>query len=370
MPSFSMSNKIYAAIGLMSGTSLDGIDAAMLKTDGKGRVEPIAHTTIPYTEKMKSKIRDCFGKTNLRDPDVVEAERQMTFQHAEAVASLLRKTQMLSSEVDLIGFHGQTIFHDPANKKTVQIGDGDLLAQETNISVVNDFRSADVQAGGQGAPFLPLYHWARVKVSETKFPVAILNLGGVANVTWIGENQTDIIAFDTGPGNALIDDFIYARTGKPFDEDGEIASSGKVNQGVLDGWMSQPFFSLPVPKSLDRNAWNISQVKEMSTEEGAATLTAFTVDSIKAAEKFLPEAPKYWYVAGGGRHNTSIMNGLKANLSGVIQKVDDLGWSGDALEAEGFAYLAVRSVEGLPLSLPTTTGVPTPQTGGVLHKAA
>lgn len=364
-----MSNKIYTAIGLMSGTSLDGIDAAMIKTDGQGIVEPIAHTTIPYTEKMKSKIRGCFGKVDVRDPDVKEAERQMTFQHAEAVASLLRKTKMLSSEVDLIGFHGQTIFHDPENGKTVQIGDGDLLAQETHINVVNDFRSADVLAGGQGAPFLPLYHWARVKVTETVFPVAILNLGGVANITWIGENQTDIVAFDTGPGNALIDDFVHQRTGKDYDEGGELAALGKVNQDLLDSWMALPYFTQAVPKSLDRNAWDVSKVYNLETADGTATLTAFTVQSIKTAENFLPELPKSWYIAGGGRHNDAIMKGLRSVLSGDIKKVDDLGWSGDALEAEGFAYLAVRSAEGKPLSLPTTTGVPAPQTGGVFTRS-
>lgn len=206
--------KIYTVIGLMSGTSLDGVDAALIRTDGQGFVETLAYTTLPYTEKIKSKIRACLGKTDKADSDVAETERLMTFQHVEAVEALLRKTDFLASEIDLIGFHGQTIFHDPANKKTVQIGDGDLLASETCINVVNDFRTADVKAGGQGAPFLPLYHWARIKLSKAELPVAIINLGGVANITWIGPQDTDIVAFDTGPGNALIDDFIFQRTGE------------------------------------------------------------------------------------------------------------------------------------------------------------
>lgn len=365
-----MEDKIYTVIGLMSGTSLDGVDAALIRTDGQGYVETIGHTTLPYTEKIKMKIRSCFGKLDKNDPDVAEVERLMTFQHVEAVSALLRKTDMLASEIDLIGFHGQTIFHDPHNHRTLQIGDGDLLAMETSIDVVNDFRSADVLAGGQGAPFLPLYHWARVKLSAMELPVAILNLGGVANVTWIGRDEADIVAFDTGPGNALIDDFVHQRTGQDYDTDGALAAQGKVNRDVLDSWMALPYFALPVPKSLDRNVWDVSAVDYMDTPDGAATLAAFTVESVSASERFLPEKPKCWYVGGGGRHNKFLMDQLKTSLHSPVKSVDDLGWSGDALEAEGFAYLAVRSVEGQPLSLPSTTGVPKPQTGGVLHQAA
>lgn len=366
-----MSNsKIYTVIGLMSGTSLDGVDAALIKTDGINIVEPIGQTTLPYPENLKQKMRECLGKDDLNDPDVVEVERLVTFHHAQAVKDILEQEQISASQIDLIGFHGQTIFHDPDNQITLQIGDGDLLAHETGINVVNDFRSADVKAGGQGAPFLPLYHRARVKLSGADLPVVILNLGGVSNITWIGQGDDDIVAFDTGPGNALIDDFVFERTGDAFDVDGRLASYGRVHRDIVNQWMELPFFDLPVPKSLDRNVWDVSAVQALDTTDGVATLTAFTVESIRAAKRFLPDMPNCWYVAGGGRHNKAIMQGLADSLMSPVKSVDDLGWNGDALEAEGFAYLAVRSVKRKPLSLPSTTGVPEPVTGGVLHEVA
>lgn len=363
-------SKVYTVIGLMSGTSFDGVDAALMKTNGQGFTEVMQAHSIPYNDKIKQKIRGCLGKSNLQDPDVQETARQLTFVHAEVVDALLTKSGLKAADVDVIGFHGQTIFHDPEKKKTVQIGDGELLAKKTGISVVNDFRSADVAAGGQGAPFLPLYHWAKMNRYKGEYPIAVLNIGGVSNVTWIGEDASDILAFDTGPGNALIDDFIFAKTGKHFDEDGKIAASGMINDKLLQTWLVQKYFTLPVPKSLDRDAWDVSGVDLLSSKDGAATLTAFTVQSIALSQKYMKQAPKAWFVAGGGRHNKTIMDGLQKALQGDVKSVDELGWNGDTLEAEGFAYLAVRSLLGLPLSLPSTTGVPKPVTGGVLHKAA
>lgn len=354
----------------MSGTSFDGVDAALMKTNGQDFTEVIDAHSITYDDKIKQKIRSCLGKSDFQDPDVRETARQLTFAHADVVEALLDKNDMKPEDVDVIGFHGQTIFHDPAKKKTVQIGDGELLAKKTGISVVNDFRSADVAAGGQGAPFLPLYHWAKMNRYDGEYPIAVLNIGGVSNVTWIGKEASDILAFDTGPGNALIDDFIFEKTGEQFDKNGDLAAQGMVNDKLLQRWIYQKYFTLPVPKSLDRDAWDVSDVDLLSPKDGAATLTAFTVQSIALSQKHMSEAPKAWFVAGGGRHNKTIMAGLQKALSGDVKSVDELGWNGDTLEAEGFAYLAVRSLLGLPLSLPTTTGVPKPITGGVLHKAA
>jgi anhydro-N-acetylmuramic acid kinase len=360
--------KVYTVIGLMSGTSLDGVDAALVRTDGFSFVESIDFVTMPYEKNFKDKIRQCFGSHNKKNSDIIEVERQLTFSHKNAVDAVLKKSGFQSEDIDLIGFHGQTISHDPAHKFTWQIGDGALLAKQTAIDVVCDFRSNDVANGGQGAPLLPLYHFAKAFASDVEFPVVILNIGGVANITWIGPGETQILAFDTGPGNALIDDFVFQKTGKPYDNEGELAKSGRVNTSILQSWMGAPYFSMPYPKSLDRNAWDLSLLQFLETEDGAATLSSFTVASIKKAADLLPEAPKLWLVSGGGRKNNFIMESLQKELPVTVNPVEVIGWNGDALEAEGFAYLAVRSHLNLPISLPSTTGVVKPVTGGVFHQ--
>ena len=201
-------------------------------------------------------------------------------------------------------------------------------------------------------------------------PIAVLNIGGVSNVTFIGENEDDLIAFDTGPGNALMDDYIFTKTGATFDEGGALAAKGQVDQAIVDRLMALPYFAMPLPKSLDRNSWDVSDVSYLKDEDALATLAQFTEESIVMAEKLLPETPKLWMVPGGGRHNVHLMKQLSAALQGDVKNIDEFGWNGDSVEAEGFAYLAVRSLRGLPLSLPGTTGVPKPQTGGVLHRSA
>ena len=349
--------KIYKVIGLMSGTSLDGVDVALLHTDGEGHIERKAFLSVPYDDALRAKIRACFGKTAAQ---AQEAERALTEFHAEAISKL----SVPLKDIDLIGFHGQTIFHAPEKGITCQIGDGALLASMTGIKVVNDFRTADVKAGGQGAPLVPVYHQAlAVKLDK---PVVFLNIGGVANVTYVGANG-ELIAFDTGPGNALIDDWMLRKTGHKFDEAGKIALSGKVNEMVLWQLLSHPFFSAPVPKSLDRDAFVSRIYENLSTEDGAATLAAFTVQSIVKAGLYFPVPPLRWIVAGGGRHNKFLMQQLQKNIKAPVVPIEDLGLNGDATEAEAFAYLAVRSVRGLPLSFPMTTGVPQPMTGGKLH---
>lgn len=366
--------KVYRAIGLMSGTSADGVDAALIETDGQGLVKSLETLSLPYDDRVREKIRKCFGLRDAEHPDAAEAERVVTLRHAAAVVELMAKARLEDGDVDIIGFHGQTVTHIPEEKLTWQLGDGKTLAQQLRIDVVNDFRKADVEAGGQGAPFLPLYHQARVKadgiLEKTGGPVAILNIGGVSNVTWIGEGEDEIIAFDTGPGNALMDDYIFTKTKQAFDENGALAAKGEVHQDIVDSWMALPYFARPLPKSLDRNDWDVSAIEYLSTEDALATLAQFTVDAIVMAEHLLPQKPKLWMVTGGGRRNATLMSRLSEGLSGQIKNIDSFGWDGDALEAEGFAYLAVRSLLGLPLSLPTTTGVPEPITGGVLNKAA
>jgi len=348
-------------IGLMSGTSLDGIDAALLVTDGVDVVEPGAFLTIPYRKAFRDRLRGVLGGKG----DVAGVEADLTDLHAAAVDSLLRVADLTRDQVDLIGFHGHTILHDPANRRTWQIGDGARLAALTGIPVVNDFRSADVAAGGQGAPFVPLYHQALATGLER--PLAVLNQGGVGNVTWLGHDPLDILAFDTGPANALVDDWVLAGAGLDYDSGGLIAARGTVDEGRIQALLAHPYFSAPPPKSLDRDEWSARIADGLSLEDGAATLTALTAATVAASLPHLPEAPRRWLVTGGGRHNDTLMSMLNRRLGAPVSPVEAVGWNGDALEAQAFAYLAVRSRLGLPLSVPGSTGVPTPLTGGRFH---
>jgi anhydro-N-acetylmuramic acid kinase len=351
-----MAEKIYTVIGLMSGTSLDGVDIACIKTDGHSFAESIDNAFYPYDEKLRQTVKQSFGLSDRNDRHVITAEKLITDAHIHAVKDF-------AQPADLIGFHGQTIFHDPANKLTLQIGDGEALAKATGTDVIYDFRSADVAAGGQGAPLLPLYHQVLAKSAKVELPCAILNIGGVANITYVGKDN-ELIAFDTGPGNALIDDWMLEKTGKPYDADGVAAFSGKANDDILHQLLDHVYFKMPVPKSLDRDAFSRKAINELSIENGAATLAMFTVESIVKSFDHLPEKPHALYVTGGGSKNKFIMQILHEKLSVPVLFVEELGWNGDAMEAEGFAYLAVRSRLGLPISLPTTTSCPVPMTGG------
>ncbi|HAH08739.1 MAG TPA: anhydro-N-acetylmuramic acid kinase [Alphaproteobacteria bacterium] len=369
----SVANGIWS-LGLMSGTSLDGIDAALLRTDGERVLERGPAIGIPYTADVQSRLRVMLDQAQslpLAGPlpsAFAEIEAELTHLHAKAVRALLQRAQLTPSDVSAIGFHGQTILHRPGARQTLQLGLGALLAAETGIDVVSDFRSADVRAGGQGAPLVPLYHQALVRAAMPGATTAILNIGGVANVTWIGPDGL-IIAGDTGPGNALIDDWARKHTGRAVDEDGRLAAAGRIEQARLDRGLAHPWFVKPLPKSLDRLDFSGTFVDGLSPEDGAATLTAFTAAAVRKVLEHLPHRPDQWIVCGGGRHNPELMRNLARELGNTVINADDLGWRGDALEAEAFAFLAVRSLRGLPLSLPTTTGAPRAMTGGVLHLA-
>ena len=350
-------------IGLMSGTSLDGVDAAYLETDGEtiARIGP--RLTLPYDPKLRRALRALLDRAESlseTDPELLDAVRRITDRHAEAV-------EALGLEADLIGFHGQTILPRPpvAGRNitpfTWQVGDAAALAKRTGMTVAYDFRSADVAAGGQGAPLVPVF--PRALAQPLPKPLAILNLGGVGNVTWLGPDG-EMLAFDTGPANGPLDDWARQHTGKDYDAAGRLALAGQADGAVLGRLMAHPYLSAPPPKSLDRDQWTTAPVQGLSVADGAATLTAFTVAAVARALDHLPQAPLAWYVTGGGRHNKTIMQGLRDAFNVTVAPVDDLGWDGDALEAEGFAYLAVRAAQGLCLSLPTTTGVTRPMTGG------
>jgi anhydro-N-acetylmuramic acid kinase len=358
-----MTHKLYRAIGLMSGTSLDGVDVATIETDGIAHVKPLGFSYYPYDDALRHQLRSCFGA---RTPtaDIQKAEHDLTMAHAQAVLSFMASHYLTKDDFDMIGFHGQTITHDPDHGFTWQLGDGELLARATGFKVIYDFRTADVAAGGQGAPLIPIYHWARAFSSRVSFPAAILNIGGVSNVTWLGQEEGELLAFDCGSGNALIDDMVLKATGARFDKDGAIAKSGRADKDVLSRWLSHPFFDKAPPKSLDRDAWDVKTISNYPLPDAVATLTEFTVASIINGARHFSTSAKEWYVTGGGRLNTAIMDGLRHGLRVPVYPVEHLGWNGDALEAEGFGYLAVRSALGLPLSYPTTTGVKTPQKGG------
>lgn len=348
-------------LGLMSGTSADAVDVAVIETDGTRVGWHGPHDSYDLTSAERAAILSVAG----RQTDYASAERAATDAHCRAVERFLAEHD--TGPIDLIGFHGQTVFHAPADGITVQLGDADRLSQQFKTPVVFDFRSADVAAGGEGAPFAPLYHQALAR--DLDRPLAVLNLGGVGNVTWLGEGGDDVLAFDTGPASAMIDDWMTDKAGKRFDKDGQAAAAGVVDENWLTALLDNSYFDLTPPKSLDRNHFHPCDWPDMSVEDGAATLTAFTVASVAMAVDHMPSAPRRWLVTGGGRLNPVIMAGLADKLGVPVDPVDVEGWRGDALEAEAFAFLAARSVAGLPLSVPGTTGVPEPVSGGRLVSA-
>jgi anhydro-N-acetylmuramic acid kinase len=348
------------ALGLMSGTSLDGIDVAMIETDGRDRVNPGPALTFPYPPHFRERLRSVLGGVG----PVADVEEELTRLHAAAVENLLH--QHPGKTAELVGFHGHTILHRPAEKRTWQIGDAALLADLLGLDVVADFRSADVAAGGEGAPLVPLYHSALAQALPK--PIAVLNIGGVANVTWIGGPE-ELLAFDTGPGNALIDDWVCRHTGATADLDGMLARAGVVSAAHVENFLANPFFGRLSPKSLDRDDFRGALPTGLSLEDGAATLTEMAAAAVAAAMCHFPIPARQWLVTGGGRHNPALMEALGRHLKVPVKSVEAVGWHGDALEAQAFAYLAVRSVLELPLSLPSTTGVPRPICGGNLFKA-
>ena len=367
------------AIGLMSGTSMDGIDVALIETDGATvtRFGPSAlHFYQDHEVALLRRAMEAAPALRTRDerPGVIaEAEAMSTVLHASAVNTFLTVNEIDRSTIDVVGFHGQTVLHRPKEKLTVQIGDGARLAAETTLPIVYDFRAADVAAGGQGAPLVPVYHRALARTLERPHPIAVLNLGGVANITFI-DGDGDPIACDTGPANALIDDFMRGRNGAPRDQDGQAAANGRADEEAVARLLAHPFFGQPCPKSLDRNdfrEWVAEHagLAEKRTEDGAATLTMLTAASVARIVAVLPRAPKSWIVAGGGARNPTLVRMLAERLAPArVETADQAGWSADALEAQAFAFLAVRSLKGLPLTFPTTTGAPGPLQGGVLAR--
>ncbi len=361
-------SKMLTALGLMSGTSLDGIDVALLRTDGEKNVERGPSETFAYDggqqDLLRQGLRDAVALSDrkARSGVLAELERKLTDWHIIAVQKFLAKNGLSASEIDVVGFHGQTILHRPQQKLTVQLGDGAALAKAVGIQVVYDMRAADMAAGGQGAPLVPAYHRALAKV----FPTVFVNIGGVANVTYVGADG-ELLAFDTGPGNALINDWMMTHRGLELDEGGAAALKGQISLAHLKRAVAHPFFKQKPPKSLDRNSFAALDFTELSFEDGAATLARFSADAIAVSQSWFPAEPLQWVICGGGRHNQAIMQGLREQLTAVVS-AEDIKLNGDAMEAEAWAYLAVRSLRGLDITYPGTTGVAQPMTGGVIAR--
>ncbi len=353
---------------------MDGVDAAIIKTDGAKVARTGQWLTLPYDTTFRAGLKSVLGKEE-KSAEIKTIEKNLTLYHVKAVEALLKQAKLSSEDINLIGFHGHTLAHKPKQGITWQIGDAKLLAKEVGIDVISNFRSADVEAGGQGAPLVPLYH-AALFHSHQK-PMVVVNIGGVANVTYLGKNAKDILAFDTGPGNAMIDDYLFSKTGGYYDEGGKLALKGAPNQPVVESLLSHPYFKQTPPKSLDRKDFDAASLKQrlesLSLEDIMATLAEFTARTIAMSLQHFPKKwggePKEWYVTGGGRYNRYIMQRLQVLLKSKVEAIEGAGLEGDALEAEAFAYLAVRSKLGLPLSLPTTTGVKLAVTGGVFYPA-
>lgn len=371
--------QMRTALGLMSGTSMDGIDVALVRTDGEDRVErgPFMGATYDpaFRERLKQGLDEARAITDRTDRpgDLAALERNLTLRHAVAVSDFLYRHGLKPADIDVIGFHGQTVLHRPQEALTVQLGEGALLAAATGIPVVYDMRAQDMVDGGQGAPLIPAYHAALSRQAHqagTDGPVVFVNIGGISNLTFAGKDGR-IAAFDSGPGNTLIDQWVEAHTGAAYDPGGSIAARGEVIPELASRYLAHPFFSANRRRSLDRNDFSPPKKGDAGLEDGARTLAYVTAAAIVRSAAHLPEPPRTWIVSGGGRHNGVIMNDLRAlaeKQGGEVRAAEEAGFDGDAMEAEAWAYLAVRSLDGKPLTFPETTGVSAAVTGGILAR--
>ncbi|MFV0335543.1 MAG: anhydro-N-acetylmuramic acid kinase [Tropicimonas sp.] len=359
---------VLRVLGTMSGTSLDGVDAAVIETDGITVSNFGKNGYRRYSEAERAVLRAGLGRWP-GEAGVAEAAALTLQAHVEAMAPF-------AGEVALAGFHGQTLAHEPGGRGTHQAGDGAELARRLGVPVVWDFRSADVAAGGQGAPLAPAWHFALAKWIGADEPLAFLNLGGVGNVTWIDparatpEEPGALLAFDTGPANAPIDDLMASRRGEPFDADGALAASGEPSAAVLERFAGHPWFAARPPKSLDRDdfAALAGEVAALGDADAVATLTAVAAGAVLRAAEHFPAPVSRLLVTGGGRRNPVLMAGIAAGLGCPVEPVEAAGLDGDMLEAQAFAFLAVRVLRGLPTSFPDTTGVAAALSGGIVSR--
>lgn len=358
-------NPVLTAIGTMSGTSVDGIDLALLRSDGVSIAGLGPRAGYAYLPATRRAILDLVAQRRAPTPaEAAELGAAITADHAAAIERFMAGNGIRPASVDLVAFHGQTVWHRPEQRLTVQLGDSQALADRLGIAVVGDLRQADVAAGGQGAPIVPVFH--RVLAHGLEQPLAFLNIGGVANLTCI-DGET-LAAFDTGPGNALLDDWVRRHGADEIDRDGRWSAAGTADAGRIAAALRLPYFAAHWPKSLDRNDFPLSLVDGLGLEDGAATLAELTAAAVARARDLLPGPPLRWLVCGGGRRNPTIMAALARRLAVPVEPVEVLGLDGDAIEAQAMALLAIRSRHGLPLTFPGTTGVPEPMWGGVIRR--
>lgn len=361
-------------LGFMSGTSLDAVDMAVIETDGEAITAfgPCGERKLTAGAREAAEAATAEARVWPRGaPEPVSFEvaaRMVAEEHLAAAQDFLARHGLTAADLDLVGFHGQTVLHEPPTAarpegRTVQLGDAALLARGLSVPVACDFRSADVAAGGQGAPLAPIYHVARARASGLAAPAAVLNLGGVGNVTFIGPGD-ELVAFDTGPANGMIDLWVQARTDQRLDLNGDLARRGRVDEAALRSYLDHDYFRAQGPKSLDRYDFSFEPVRHLSLEDGAATLTAFAAASVALGMEACPQRPTALVLCGGGRLNPMLVEAIRQRVATPVTTAEDLGWRGDAIEAEAFAYLAARTAAGLPISFPGTTGAPAPMTGG------
>ncbi|WP_299810559.1 anhydro-N-acetylmuramic acid kinase [uncultured Roseibium sp.] len=354
----------WSVVGTISGTSADGIDLAEIETDGRtvARIGPAE--TLAYRPETKRRVLEVAATKGTRRDAWHDLAEAVTHDHATALRSYLEKHDLTP---DAVVFHGQTVWHDPAAAETIQLGDPQALADALGLPVIGDVRLADMAAGGQGAPLVPVYHQAlaRSLVGQDREPLCFLNIGGVSNLTYIDAER--LLAFDIGPGNALLDDWVRRHGAGDYDAGGRLSAAGRVDEQRLDEALRHPFLDAPGPKSLDRYSFSGSFAEGLSLEDGAATLLAFTAGTIAKAEQLLPDKPGLWLVCGGGRHNPVLMRALADRLSGEVVSADALKIDGDTLEAQAMAFLGARLKAGLPTTFPETTGVSRPVVGGKLY---
>lgn len=360
----------------MSGTSMDGVDVAIIETDGEEIQSFGPAASFAYSQFERQLLLEAveaarsLSRRDDRSGVLAIAEKMVTDKHVESVNAFAAANAIALSSVDVIGFHGQTVIHRPEKGFTVQLGLGAKLFEEVGVPVVFDFREADMAEGGQGAPLVPIFHRALALRNKLPLPSAFVNIGGIANVTFVADgNAEELIAFDAGPGNCLLDDWAMKHTGKPVDLDAHLALAGTVNRDALQELMSHPFFIVPPPKSLDRNFFSLSALSGLGIEEGAATLTALTVAAIASAARWFPAPPSMWIITGGGARNPHMLEGLRRVLGPNTRAAEELGLNADFIEAQAFAYLAARKLRSLPSSFPKTTGTKRPAVLGILIRA-
>ena len=366
-----MNINLYS-LGLMSGTSLDGIDVSIIKSDGEQYLEIIDDSYLKYEDQLKLKLKKIIDSCTSKDQlakipkEIDELEKELTFCHANACKLIAAKNKNI--KIDLIGFHGQTILHKPQKGYSIQIGDSKLLSKTTNTTVISNFRENDILNGGQGAPLTPIYHQLVLTKIKSKPPSAMINIGGISNITYINENNK-VVGFDTGPGNYLIDEWVRNKAKKEFDRDGLIAKSGQADDRILKKFLSDPYFKKKFPKTLDVKDFNLQNLNKLSLEDGCATLSKLTAKSICLALNSFNEKPNLVLLSGGGRKNKYIIDNIKKKFTGSIKLIDDFNFNGDFIESQAFAYLAIRSYLKKFITFPSTTGVRKPCLGGLVFKS-